>query len=548
MSEGQKKQGQKKNRKLKKFVWISGISLLLIIAAATAAFFVHEYGRVYKTCYAEAGVEVTVQDFLKEPDEAAYFEEGSDAVDTAVPGEYHVKVKTGYFAHESTLYITDTIAPQGAPVKVNLEMGAECGADAFVSDILDATRVEVSFGRQPDFAAPGRQEIEVVLTDLGGNRATVTSELFISQVVPELTVEAGSEPPQLRDFVIEGEAAEFLTDIASYDYTALADRTVRLRVDGIDYEVVMHIVDTVAPRLELQDVSGFALLPREVEDFVLSVEDVTEVRTEFVKEPDLTAAGEQTVEIRAVDAGGNETVGSAKLTLEKDVEAPAISGVADISVIVGGSVSYRKNVTVTDNCPEGLELTVDSSAVNLSAEGTYPITYVARDLAGNETTASANVIVRPRTYDVNEVYALADGVLARITTPDMSPEQKLEAIYSYNQSHISYISHSDKGNWVKAAYEGFVDGRGDCYVYACTAKALLDRAGITNMDIAKIPSRTSHYWSLVDVGYGWYHFDTTPRRADHPHICMWTEAQLMEYSEAHSGSHNYDHSLYPAVN
>ena len=547
--DGQEEEPTKQNTKRqsgKKIILLGCIFLLL--AAGVTAFFFFENSRVYKECYSEAGVEVSVQDFLRNPEDEAYFTQDSDTYDITVPGEYHLRIKTGFFTHRSSLHISDTIAPQGEPVKVNLEMGEECGADAFVSNITDATLVEVSYAGQPDFTIPGKQSIEVVLTDLGGNQLTVASELFISQVVSELTVEAGSNPPELKDFVIEGETAKFTTNINSFDYTVPSDRIVKLQVDGIDYEVTMHIVDTVAPTVEVQDVSSFTKLPVEVGKFILSVDDVTEVKADFVENPDLTKVGEQTVEICVTDAGGNETVQSAKLTLEEDVEAPVISGVTDLSVLVGSAVSYKKNVVVTDNCPEGLNLSVDNSAVNLNVEGTYPITYIARDAAGNETTAMANITVRPKVYDENEVYALADGVLARIITPDMTPEQKLEAIYSYNQSHIAYISHSEKGNWVRAAYEGLADGRGDCYVYACTAKVLLTRAGITNMDIEKIPSRSRHYWSLVNLGYGWYHFDTTPRSSGHPHICMWTEAQLMEYSTAHYNSHNYDHSLYPEVN
>lgn len=535
-----------KKRSVKKYFLPGGICLLLI--SALAAFFVYENGRVYKECYAEAGVEVNVQDFLKNPEEQAYFTEDSDVYDVTIPGEYHLKIKAGFFSHSSSLYIVDTIPPQGEPVKVNLELGEECEADAFVSDIADATQVEVSYAESPDFTMPGKQNVEVTLADRGGNTTTVVSELFVSQVISELTVEAGSRLPELKDFVIEGEASEFITNISSFDYNVPADKIVKLLVDGVSYEVTMHIVDTIAPQVETQDISSFTLLPKEAEEFIFSVDDVTEVKADFVKEPDLTHVGEQTVEIRVTDAGGNETVKTAKLTLEEDVEAPVISGVTDISVLVGGSVSYKKNVTVTDNCPEGLIFTVDNSAVNLNAEGTYPITYIARDFAGNETTVAANITVRPKVYDENEVYALADRVLASITTPDMSPMQKLEAIYNYNQYHIAYISHSEKGNWVRAAYEGLAEGRGDCYVYASTAKVLLTRAGFTNMDIAKIPTRTSHYWNLVNLGDGWYHFDTTPRAADHPHICMWTEAQLMEYSTSHNNTHNYDHSLYPEVN
>ena len=129
----------------------------------------------------------------------------------------------------------------------------------------------------------------------------------------------------------------------------------------------------------------------------------------------------------------------------------------------------------------------------------------------------------------------------------MSDRDKAWAIYSYVISHVAYISHEEKGDWIKAAYKGLAESRGDCYTYARTAKALLTRAGIANMDIQKIPSGTEHYWNLVDVGDGWYHFDTTPR-TDHPTIFLWTEAELMEYSAQHWNAFNYDHSLYPAVN
>ena len=519
-----------------------------MLIAAASSFILYKNSKVYSECYVEAGVEVTARDFLKNPEEQAYFTEDSDMVDITVPGEYHMIIKTGYLTHKSTLYIADTIAPQGEPVKVHLELGEKCNADDFVMNISDATQVDLAYKQEPDFRMPGKQTVRISLTDAGGNQTMVDSELFISQVVSELTVEAGSAPPKLEDFVIEGENARFVTNVSRYDYNVPADRIVRLKVDGADYSAVMHIVDTIAPEVEIQDIKGFTLVPRSVDEFILSVDDVTPVTYAYVKEPDVTLAGEQTVEIRVEDSSGNETIKSAKLILEDDVEAPVISGVTDLTVYVGATVAYKKNVTVTDNCSDGLTLTVDNSAVNLNAEGTYPITYIAKDYAGNETTAAANITVRPKVYDENEVYAMADGVLARIITPEMSLPEKLEAIHLYVRTHISYTGHSEKGNWVRGAYEGFVDGKGDCYVYFAMSKALLTRAGIANMDIEKIPSATRHYWNLVNTGGGWYHFDTTPRSRDNPHIVLWTDEQLMAYSTTHNNSHNYDHSLYPEVN
>ena len=522
----------------------------LIVVLTVACFFLlllFEDSKVYKECFVEAGVEVKAQDFLKNSDEQAAFTDESDDIDISHPGEYHLSIKTGYFTHKSTLFITDSIAPEGKPVKVKLEIGKTCDAEEFVTDVTDATEVQVTYLETPDFSKTGKQNVKVVLADLGGNQTVIDSELFISQVVPELTIEAGSAPPQLKDFVIEGEEAEFISPIEDFDYLVPSDETVTVRVDGTDYKVLMHIVDTIPPTVETRVIEGFTLLPRKPEDFISSIEDVTKTTVRFINEPDVKLVGKQTVEISVTDAGQNEVVKQVNLTLQDDTEAPVISGVTDLNVIIGNSISYKKNVTVSDNCPEGLTFTVDNSAVNLNAEGTYPITYIAKDYAGNETTASANVIVKPRVYTESEVYALADAVLARIISEGMTPLEKVQAIYNYNMRHISYISHSEKGNWLRAAYEGLVDGKGDCYVYASTAKVLLTRAGITNMDIVKIPSKTSHYWNLVNLGEGWYHFDTTPRK-DHPTIFMWTEAQMMEYSARFNGSHNYDHSLYPVVN
>ena len=146
-----------------------------------------------------------------------------------------------------------------------------------------------------------------------------------------------------------------------------------------------------------------------------------------------------------------------------------------------------------------------------------------------------------------QIDELADAVLAKIITEDMTPMEKVQAIFNYIRGHVGYINHSEKDDWIRAAYEGLAEGQGDCYVFACTSKQLLTRAGITNMDIAKIPAKTSHYWNLVDVGEGWYHLDTTPR-PDHPTIFLWTDEEMMAYSAWHYNAYNYDRSLYPEIN
>ncbi|MBD5528365.1 MAG: hypothetical protein HDR02_08155 [Lachnospiraceae bacterium] len=540
---GTDKKNKKSNRR---GMILAGVAVLLLIALTVGGWFYVD-SLAYKLCRVEAGVAVIPSDFLKKPDDSAFFTQDSQPFSTVEPGEYQVRVKSGWFTHSCTLIVEDTIAPTGQAVPMQMEMGESCGPDDFVENITDATAVKVSFVGKPDFSRAGSQVVQVALTDRGGNQTVVESELFLFPVVEELTIEAGQEPPVVGSFLLGDAQGTFVTRVADFDYHVPGDHEVVIQVDGEKYTSVLHIRDTIPPKAQVQDVEGFAALPREVEEFITEVEDATEVTVSFRKEPDLTLIGTQQVEIVFTDAGGNETVKTAQLILHEDTEPPVIRGTRDILIYKGSGVSYRKNVTVEDNCSEGLQLTVDNSSVNLEEVGVYPVVYTAVDAAGNTASVTVQLTVIDRVYTIDEVNIMADAVLASIITPEMTDWDKALAIYNYIRRNVGYINHSEKGDWVRAAYEGLAKRQGDCYVYASTAKALLTRAGIKNMDIAKIPTKSEHYWNLVDVGDGWYHFDTTPR-TDHPVFFMWTDAELMAYSALHYNCHNYDRTLYPEIN
>lgn len=287
----------------------------------------------------------------------------------------------------------------------------------------------------------------------------------------------------------------------------------------------------------------------EPEDLIEKAEDATATKAAFVGNPDFTKPGEQIVELTVTDEGGNVTSVSVNVEVIEDTEAPVINGVEELTVAAGSSVSYRRNITVTDNYDDEVELTVDNSEVNLNAEGDYRITYIATDSAGNEAKETTILhVTMPAAEQATEelINALADELLAKITTDDMSEYEKAEAIFNWVHGNIGYSDGTQKTDWIEGAYHGLVEHSGDCYVYAMTSKALLTRAGIRNMDIEKIPSSTRHYWNLIDIGEGWYHFDAT-RRKDGYSFFYCTDEEVMEYSNTHRGSHNYDPSEYPEI-
>lgn len=285
------------------------------------------------------------------------------------------------------------------------------------------------------------------------------------------------------------------------------------------------------------------------EAFVTKIAGSSSVTVTFAKEPDFTAPGTQEVALLLTDEDGNTTELTATLTVLQDTTPPVISGVTDQEILLGETVAYKKGVTVTDDYDEDVELEVDSSQVNPTVAGDYLVTYRATDRSGNTAEVTAYFsFTQPSEY-TDLALEEAQKVLDKITTEDMTQTEVAQAIYDWCRANIAYTAHSDKGDWQKAAVQGFTQRSGDCYVYFATAKAMFEAAGIPNIDVEKIyvEGRAMHYWSLIDCGSGWYHFDATPRVGEGDDFFMVTDAYLEAYSQAHYNSHEFDHSLYPAT-
>ncbi len=230
-----------------------------------------------------------------------------------------------------------------------------------------------------------------------------------------------------------------------------------------------------------------------------------------------------------------------------DTEAPVISGAKDLEVVQGGSVSYREGVTVTDNVDEVVQLQIDAGQVNLAEPGQYTVVYSATDSSGNRAEVTIQVTVtkaeepvetkpaEPQMPDVvtrEMVDELCDQILAKITKENMTLRQKAYKIYKYVFKNIKYTGSSDKSDWLRGAYYGFIYGRGDCFNYFACSKALLERLGIPTVDLQRVGGTTRHYWLLVNLGEGWYHFDACWHPAGyHIESFMLTEAEVRAYTE-----------------
>lgn len=377
-----------------------------------------------------------------------------------------------------------------------------------------------------------------------------------------LTFEAGSPLPEAKDFLPKSEGAErnkaeyvnmgdIFIDKVSMNVPG--DYPVMIQVGDKSFNAWLRVVDTVAPVAQGKDVTLYNPENLKAEDLVEGLQDATEVKASVSPALDVNVSTAQQVTVTLTDAGGNTTQVQCNVTIIADKEAPVITGVANKVVYLGDAVSYKSGVTVTDNLDENPTLDIDSSKVDLSAVGTYTVTYTATDHADNKTTATMKLTVqeKPDNYVEPEViYARVDAILDQFITDDMTDREKVEAVYvwTHRGDHLIYGSAPERTDYLQTAYEFLDVKKGDCFWFFAIQKLMLERLNIPTIDVKKVknfPEDSNHYWLMVSIDGGktYYHYDNVWSR----YLCLVTDAKLDAFSKSCKNCFNRDKSLYPAT-
>jgi hypothetical protein len=427
--------------------------------------------------------------------------------------------------------------------------GEEVQAGAFITNVSDATTVLADFKSKPDTSIPGEQEVTILLTDSADNTSELTAMLTVLDVKSSVQVEAGSEMNITPEAFLDNDKYDisFVTDVKELDISKPTTHQIQILVDGRILNTNIEVVDTTSPSAGAVNQMIWKDETIEPISFVKDVEDVSGVQFEYLTAPDYSRLGDQNVTIVMSDTYGNKSELQAVLTVKEDTEPPVITGVRDKSVYEGEGVAYKKGVSVSDNRDKDVKFQVDSSQVNLGKPGVYTVSYSAADSAGNKAKVTSSVTVLEFVISEDTLNQLADEILADIITDSMTKREKARAIYEYVRGHIAYTGESDKSDWMKEAYRGVKNAVGDCFTYFAVSKMLLTRVGIDNMDVTRVGGRTRHYWSLINCGDGWYHFDACPHK-DKMQSFMLTDKQVADYTAKRGNNYyTFDKTLYPAT-
>lgn len=433
-----------------------------------------------------------------------------------------------------------------------------------VSAFTDA-EFTVSVNGTLDTTEPGIHSATVTVSDGKGyemkHSVTYTVRSYLKDSV---RLEAGSETVTVEHFinssVVTGDMNlnfEFAEpDAVAAAAVSVGTHQIGIYVDGMLMTSTLIIEDTVAPSATPATVFiTSATGTPEASAFVTDIIDATEVTCKFKESYNFNTTDDIYVVIILTDAAGNSTEITSFATCSVDTEPPVITGVKDFTVVVGDKIDdYLAGVSVTDNSGEKLKISVDKKRVDLDEVGVYEVSYSATDSSGNNVIVRATVTVTEApTVTDDELTELAKSVFkSEIKTSSIMTDYEVAyAIYRWVYDNIKIEkTETDTDNPVQAAYDGISKKKGDSFTTMAVAETFFEIAGISTKRIERLvySKESNHYWLLVDIGDGWYHFDACKRSLGASfETFMRTDAEISEFCAANGADYyyRYDKSKYP---
>lgn len=359
----------------------------------------------------------------------------------------------------------------------------------------------------------------VVVEDASGNRTMQKCVLRWNWLREKIDLEYGHQL-KVEDVLLDPvRDASFINpeDIERINGSGIGTYTITSTIGNRTAECTVVVSDTTGPELELQDVQVKLGGSAKLDNFVVSVNDISGVAdVRLLTEMDFSAPGKQTVTIEAEDTFGNLTTKEATLYIVEDFTPPVISGAGKtITIAKHGTADYLKGVSAYDEKDGTCKVTCNSNAVNVDVAGTYYVTYTAVDNSGNKATVKRKVIVE---HDAEDTKALVRQIADSLGNDP-------EAIRDYVRGKI-YYNHDWGGT--DPVWYGFTNRVGNCYVHAKCLKAIFDLKGIESQLIWV--TNKSHYWLQVKINGKWKHIDPTPSTLHGKYSLMNDEQRLSTLS------------------
>ena len=145
------------------------------------------------------------------------------------PGTYDVRLHGKYSTPTVTLTMVDTTPPKITAAPITAYVGHTLTPDKFVTEIIDATEVKLSFKEAPDTSKAGTVSVTVIAEDAGGNKAEATASA---------TIIADTAPPAIYGvktiYAQQNGTVSYRSGVSAYDN---ADGNVSVKIDASRVDV-----------------------------------------------------------------------------------------------------------------------------------------------------------------------------------------------------------------------------------------------------------------------------------------------------------------------
>lgn len=398
---------------------------------------------------------------------------------------------------------------------------------------LEGTDITVSFLKEPATGVVGRQKVQLLFSKDGAECIrTVSLTRFL--MVTHISRELGSDDiPDIRDYIpnIDIDASFKNASPATLPLESCGSHALVIECYGREYPVTYLVTEAIPPKAVGLKVTAEAGSLPDPASLIGQIVDHSEVTVSYAQVPELKVLGDLDVTMVLTDAFGNSSQFDAVINVIPAKDGPTFTGLEELHIQVGGTISYKAGVSATDPEDGALTFTVDPGDVDNKTVGTYTAYYTATDSDGHTLTVPRTVVIQDEAEAAVEEYA--KGVLKTILKDNMTRDQKIYAIYLYTRKNVKFVGTSDKSSIVHSAYEGFSTGKGDCYTYYAMNVILLDLAGIENLEVARVGGTSHHWWNLVLHEDGkYYHVDSCPKAIylDGQTYYKMTDSDLDDYT------------------
>lgn len=193
--------------------------------------------------------------------------------------------------------------------------------------------------------------------------------------------------------VIDGSKNDVTIDTSEVNFNQIGKYPVTYSFNNIDTTIIIELVDTVIPDLEVKELTIDLGMNVEACDLIKTKKISNRTKIEFKDDYKFDNVGDHPVEIKICHSKKCITKKSIIHVLPKDTIPPKIQGIRNLTVLKDSDIDLLSSVSIKDNQDDKPTLTIDSSNLDISKVGDYVVTYYAKDCSLNKTKETCIVSV-----------------------------------------------------------------------------------------------------------------------------------------------------------